>query len=101
MAGEVFPLSGDIVVVHSEYEAFSSAVKAYGSAVETFFDQYLTILDEVCGESITEGTVAENLKVFAQCARNISGEAESVTDSIDKASTDFVADINDADEYLY
>lgn len=91
----------DLIVYDEEYEKYIEALGKFGEVVEKQIDSYTTSLNATCQYVITEGQIAENLKLFALCAEGMQGLTVERIEAMRASLTSFVEEIDTADEYIY
>jgi hypothetical protein len=91
----------DTIIIDDEYIRFSEAVRAFGVEAENMLDLYIKIMERVIGNAISSGQVFVNLQGFITQAKVLDGMVQEVTAKFSLGCMDYIAQIDEADEYLY
>lgn len=76
----------------------------FGTASENLqgmLDNYNTILNEVLQEAIISGENADKLQLFENAASSLEQGIKEIGAMAKQSATDYLADIDEADSYLY
>ncbi|MDR0513666.1 MAG: hypothetical protein LBG81_00700 [Coriobacteriaceae bacterium] len=92
---------GRLKVADAEYALLQEQYAALGEKFEESYREYCGALTEVCHNAISEGEVFENLQAFAAAAGALQGRLAEVLSIAGACCTDFIGEVDQADEYLY
>ena len=91
----------DLIVNDEDYENISEIYGKLGYYFEEIIKSYLAVLDGVCADGVTGGNLYVNLLEYKNAAAALSGQLEATLGIAKNICTDFVADIDEADNALY
>lgn len=72
-----------------------------GEKIESFINEYITILKNIKGKAIISGEVADALEVYIEYASLIKGQINSLSKVAKSQITGFISAIDTADQYLF
>lgn len=88
-------------VVDESHTAAGSSLQQLCSQVETAIGEYVQILDEVTTEATIAGQTTERYKAYAAMISKIEGNFTRLGRTLSQAAENYVAEIDEADGYLY
>ncbi|KFI45888.1 hypothetical protein GA0061078_1678 [Bifidobacterium bohemicum] len=101
MAGE----DPNLVIVDNYVEGVGSGRKDYGLSLDDQMKQYLSIMDKVCSEAIPSGTIHDALVAFVTDIRTLygekSGKLSSISNTLSDTCANFIAQVDEDDQFLY
>jgi hypothetical protein len=101
MGEQTCSLIKDLIVADDEYAEYASFLELLGEMFERDYKEYGDILAKVCNNAVSDGVTFENLVAFGEMARTLQGQFDNIMRVAKGHCTDFVANIDNADKYLY
>lgn len=92
---------GSMVVDDSGYTTASQYFQRQGTRYEDALKSYVEILNLISQEGIITGDTADALRQFASFAAELQGPIGEVMTDVAKKCTQYVSDVDTADQYLY
>lgn len=91
----------ELIVVDEEYDEYITALDKLSEVIEQKVETYVLEMKEIGDNIISEGEVSDNIKLFAYCASGLQGLTNDVMQAMQDSISDFLCDIDAADEYIY
>lgn len=91
----------DLIIDDEYVSAVGYDCNQRGRKLEEVLEQYVAILKEIQEEALVEGDVSDALEAFVGCVELMKGSLRELSQTIEKRCSDFIQDVNDADQYLF
>lgn len=91
----------DVIVFDKEYIYASMLIKKYGDALIEMIDAYLECVDKIFHETIKDKKISSALKELILQVESVIGDIRITCDEASKACSDYIIEIEDADDFLY
>ena len=89
------------IVVDDAHAAAGETLQKMCNLLETGIGTYIKILNQVTTEAAKAGVTTERYEGYAGMVSGLQGQLGRLGDMLSLTATNFVADINAADSYLY
>lgn len=90
------------LVIDDEYiMGVGSHCKNRGRALEEILVEYISILEEIRSEAILGGEIATALGDYIGCVKLRKERITAISNNVKTVTNNFVADIDEADAYLF
>ena len=94
-------MADELIVVDSEYQELDEFFLRQGQRFESAIESYVAALQDIHATGIIAGETADALGEFIQRASALKNTVGEVSRQARMKVIDYVADIDEADEYLY
>lgn len=94
-------LGYDLIVNEEELQTELQRMCQRAITYEETLKQYAEILKNAVADSVVEGNIAENLKIFQMEVSNLQGEIGEIVNMIYGLTVYYQSAIDEADSYLY
>ena len=88
-------------VVDESHTAAGSSLQSLCTQIEEAIQRYTNILDSVTTEAAKAGHTTERYKSYVAMISELSTNFARLGKTLNQAANNYVAEINDADNYLY
>jgi len=92
---------GNLIVADSEYISLQEKYLTLGKKTENLVSEYIQLLNEVCENSITSGTVYSNLMSFKEECEGLKEQISEITNLLSRNMRTYIDKIDDKDQYIY
>ena len=90
------------MIVDEEYiKAEAENIKKIFLKMDSIVDRYIQILNTLPMTAIQDGEMSEALMVYTVFARKLQGNLDEIGNSIGKLLENYLADVDEADQYLF
>ncbi len=93
-------MAESVIVYDREYEVAAKAVIQYGASLAQMIESYLSSLEIIVSEGISDHDLAEKLNALAGQVAQLQEPIRDVVDSTSRLCTDYVQAIDAADRFL-
>lgn len=90
-----------LVVDDSGYQTASQYFTRQGERYEEAIKAFVSILNEICSEGIISGDTADAMRAYAEYAGELKGTIGDVMKQAAEQCTQFVSNVDSADQFLY
>lgn len=97
----IYSVPYDLVVADAEFERVKKDVKTVLHDIEETSGKYKEILETISGTAITSGQTYEAIVQFLQYVDLLCETAKGLGSKSEKLTNDFLAEVDQADAYLY
>ena len=91
----------NIITTDENVDQARASIKARCDTLEESIGAYIKLLENLCTAGFASGQTSEAIRAFADVAKELKGQFESIGQSIDITLENFNEEIDSADEYLY
>ncbi|WP_204871892.1 hypothetical protein [Pseudoflavonifractor capillosus] len=91
----------DLIIDDEYVYAVGNDCNQRGKKLEDILDEYVVILKEIKSEAIMAGNVSEALEAFIGCVEPLKDQITELSQRVEERSSNFIQDVNDADQYLF
>ncbi len=90
------------MIVDEEYiKAEAENIKTIFLKMDSIVDRYIQILNTLPMTAIQDGEMSEALMVYIVFAKKLQGNLDEIGNSVGKLLENYLADIDEADQYLF
>lgn len=90
------------MIVDEEYiKAEAENIMTSFLRMDSIVDRYIQILNTVPMTAIQDGEMSEAVMVYTVFARKLQGNLDEIGNSIGKLLENYLADVDEADQYLF
>lgn len=72
-----------------------------GKEIETYLAEYIRILQRINANAIIRGEASEALRKYIEYAEKMTGQINSISETVRKQCEEFISDVDKADQYLF
>jgi len=95
-------MAGSSLQIDDDYcKAMGDYFVKEGKEIESFINEYITILERINSNAIMKGDVAGALKSYIQYAKKLKGQVNSISTTAQQQITRFLSGVDAADQYLF
>ncbi len=94
-------MSGELKVYDAEMEGAGIALVGYGNRLISMIEDYVKALTYVTNHAIQDDAIATQLLILAEDVEKIKAPIAENTEAIEKMCTEFIEEIDKADQFLY
>ena len=90
------------MIVDEEYiKAEAENIKTIFLKMDSIVDRYIQILNTLPMTAIQDGEMSEALMVYIVFAKKLQGNLDEIGNSVGKLLENYLADVDEADQYLF
>lgn len=82
-------------------KAVGTFYKTQGEYLNTYIKKYITVLESIKKDAIKQGDVAIALDSYIQYAKKMDNQIKTISTDVQQQVTNFLKDIDNADQYLF
>ena len=91
----------DLIVFDGEYQYASRELKKYGKELKIFVEKYVSIVTYITENAIKDPRISSRLLRIVEKAKALEPQIDALTTSAAAECTNFVSEIDAADQFLY
>jgi uncharacterized protein YqgV (UPF0045/DUF77 family) len=95
-------MAGKSLQIDDDYcEKMKQYYVAQGTKIESYLSEYISILESISKTAIKKGDVHVSLKNYISYAKKLKGQVTNVSKTAQTQVTNFLKQVDDADQYLF
>lgn len=91
----------DVIVFDEEYKYASNKIEDYGNALIKMIREYSTCVNNILDEAIKDEKISSGLREIEEQLKDVIGDIRTICVEASKTGSDYIMEINDADDFLY
>ena len=91
----------DLIISDTEYEDFASKAKNTSAIAEEQLSEYMDILKTILDNAVTHGNIYNCLTLFYEKATKLQEFVKPLGVDLNTSATEYLAEIDNEDQYLY
>ncbi len=91
----------DVIVFDEEYKYASEEIKKYADELIKMTIAYSICVNRILDEAIKDEKISSGLREIEKRVRNVMVNIRTICDEASKACSDYIVEIDNADDFLY
>lgn len=93
--------NGNLMVDDEYCQNMGNYLQKKGCELDRIVTEYINILQEINNTAIMNGETAEVLSQYIECCRKLEGKITYLSNVANQTVTQFLSDVDTADDYLF